>query len=63
MPCRIALAGFDDLEIADVLQPAVTVVRQRVYQIGETAANLLFERIARDTSPPRASRSCCRWNW
>jgi len=47
VPAKIALAGFDDFDIADVLQPALTVVRQPVYQIGETAANLLFERISR----------------
>lgn len=47
VPGRIALAGFDDFDIADVLQPALTVVRQPVYQMGEAGANLLFERITR----------------
>jgi LacI family transcriptional regulator len=56
VPGKIALAGFDDFDIADVLQPALTVVRQPVYQIGETAANLLFERIARDQFPTRGHR-------
>ena len=44
-PLQIALAGFDDLEMADVLQPSLTVIRQPVYQLGEVAANLLFQRI------------------
>lgn len=56
VPGRIALAGFDDFDIADVLQPALTVVRQPVYQIGETAANLLFERIARGQFPTKGHR-------
>lgn len=47
VPGQLALAGFDDFDIADVLQPALTVVRQPVYQVGEMAANLLFQRIAR----------------
>lgn len=47
VPGQIALAGFDDFDVADVLQPALTVVRQPVYQVGEMGANLLFQRIAR----------------
>lgn len=56
VPGKIALAGFDDFDIADVLQPALTVVRQPVYQIGETAANLLFERISRGQFPTKGHR-------
>jgi LacI family transcriptional regulator len=56
VPGKIALAGFDDFDIADVLQPALTVVRQPVYQIGETAANLLFERIHRGQFPSKGHR-------
>ena len=56
VPGKIALAGFDDFDIADVLQPALTVVRQPVYQIGETGANLLFERISRGQFPNKGHR-------
>jgi LacI family transcriptional regulator len=56
VPGKIALAGFDDFDIADVLQPALTVVRQPVYQIGETGANLMFERIARGQFPTKGHR-------
>lgn len=45
VPARMALAGFDDFDIADVMRPALTVVRQPVLEIGETAARFLFERI------------------
>ncbi len=45
VPRPIALAGFDDFELADVLHPALTVLRQPVYQMGEVAADLLFQRI------------------
>jgi LacI family transcriptional regulator len=56
VPGQIALAGFDDFDIADVLQPALTVVRQPVYQIGEMAAKLLFQRIARGEFPAKGNR-------
>lgn len=56
IPGQIALAGFDDFDIADVLQPALTVVRQPVYQVGEMAAKLLFERIASGEFPEKGQR-------
>jgi LacI family transcriptional regulator len=56
VPGQIALAGFDDFDIADVLHPALTVVRQPVYQVGEMAANLLFQRIARGEYPTKGHR-------
>jgi LacI family transcriptional regulator len=56
VPGQIALAGFDDFDIADVLQPALTVVRQPVYKVGEMAANLLFQRISRGEFPLKGNR-------
>jgi LacI family transcriptional regulator len=56
VPGKIALVGFDDFDIADVLQPALTVIRQPVYQIGEMGANLLFERISRGQYPTKGHR-------
>ena len=56
VPGQVATAGFDDLDVADVLQPTLTVVRQPVYQIGEAAANLLFERIQRQEFPSTGRR-------
>jgi LacI family transcriptional regulator len=51
IPRQIAVAGFDDLELADVFQPALTVVRQPIYEMGEVAANLLFQRISGSAAP------------
>jgi LacI family transcriptional regulator len=51
IPRQIAVAGFDDFEMADVFQPALTVVRQPTYQLGEVAANLLFQRISGSDAP------------
>ncbi|WP_431777047.1 LacI family DNA-binding transcriptional regulator [Streptomyces cucumeris] len=41
----VALVGFDDFELADLLSPAVTVVAQDSAQLGRTAADLLFRRL------------------
>jgi LacI family transcriptional regulator len=51
---RIALVGFDDLPLADLLDPPVTVVAQDVWGIGTLAAQTLFRRIEGDTSPVEA---------
>jgi LacI family transcriptional regulator, galactose operon repressor len=49
----VALVGFDDFLLADLLDPAVTVVAQDPSEIGARAARRLFARIDGDTSPPR----------
>ena len=50
---EIALVGFDDFPLADLLEPAVTVIAQDPALIGATAARALFDRIDGDTRPPR----------
>ena len=49
----VALVGFDDFPLSDLVDPPVTVMRQNVRDIGSRAAGLLFARIAGDTSPPK----------
>jgi LacI family transcriptional regulator len=49
----LALIGFDDLDLADLLEPPVTVVAQDATALGRTAAELLFARIDGDTSPSK----------
>jgi LacI family transcriptional regulator len=49
----VALVGFDDFLLADLLRPGVTVVAQEPTTIGRIAAGLLFARIDGDTSPPQ----------
>jgi LacI family transcriptional regulator len=48
----LALVGFDDLELADLLTPAVTVVAQSTGALGRTAAGMLFRRLDGYRGPP-----------
>jgi LacI family transcriptional regulator len=48
---RVALIGFDDILLADLLEPGITVVAQDPAAIGRTAAQLLFRRLDGDPSP------------
>jgi LacI family transcriptional regulator, galactose operon repressor len=48
---EIALIGFDDISLADMLNPAVSVVAQNPQAIGRAAADQLFRRLDGDTAP------------
>ena len=50
---RVALVGFDDFLLADLLDPPVSVVAQDAAVLGRTAAELLFARLDGDRSPFR----------
>ncbi|WP_216217231.1 LacI family DNA-binding transcriptional regulator [Amycolatopsis aidingensis] len=50
---RPAVVGFDDFELADLLDPPVTVIAHDVSALGESAAELLFARLQGDQSTPR----------
>ena len=55
---RPALVGFDDFELADLLDPPVTVVSLDPAELGKAAAELLFARLDGDRHHPAGS--CCR---
>ncbi len=48
---RVALIGFDDILLADLLEPGITVIAQDPAAIGRTAAQVLFRRLDGDESP------------
>ena len=49
----VALVGFDDVELADLLEPAVTVIAQDAVAIGRTAADQLLDRLGGNAGAPR----------
>jgi LacI family transcriptional regulator len=49
----VALVGFDDFPLADMLRPGITVVAQDAMGVGKLAAETLFRRLDGDRSPFR----------
>lgn len=45
IPQDIAIIGYDDLEISKYVYPSLTTIRQPTYEIGQTAACILFDKI------------------
>ncbi|KIF04994.1 LacI family transcriptional regulator, partial [Streptomyces sp. RSD-27] len=52
LPGPVALVGFDDFELADLLRPGITVVAQDPAALGRTATDRLFQRLAGAGLPP-----------
>jgi LacI family transcriptional regulator len=50
---RIAVIGFGDFELADLVPPGITVVSYDPARIGRTAGELLLRRLAGNGEPPR----------
>jgi LacI family transcriptional regulator len=51
-PDDVSIAGFDNLDVAELLMPPLTTVQQPAYKLGAAAAELLLERIAGLSDPP-----------
>jgi len=51
VPKQVGIVGFDDLPLADVFNPPLTIVRQPAYEVGRCAAELLLKRIEDPTRP------------
>jgi LacI family gluconate utilization system Gnt-I transcriptional repressor len=49
IPGKIAIAGFDDLDIASEVVPALTTIRVPRYDIGRRAGEMICERLAGHT--------------
>jgi LacI family transcriptional regulator len=56
VPADVALACFDDSDLAELMSPPLTVVRQPAQEMGRVAAGLLFERITRGELQQAGSR-------
>lgn len=53
LPDDLSLVSFHDADWTSVTSPPVTVVSQPVYQLGETAATLLVQRLNGEQGAPR----------
>jgi LacI family transcriptional regulator len=49
---EIALVGFDDVMLGDLLDPGITVIAQDPYALGRRAAELLFSQLAGEERAP-----------
>jgi LacI family transcriptional regulator len=49
---QVALVGFDDFTLADMMEPGITVIAQHPERIGKLAAERLLARIDGDDRPP-----------
>ncbi len=43
VPDRLSVAGFDDTDLAQVVWPSLTTIRQPIRDLGYAAADLLLE--------------------
>lgn len=48
VPDELSFIGFDNLQMARIVKPALSIVVQPMEQIGETAANVLLKRLKGD---------------
>ena len=53
IPEEIAVLSFDDFDLADSLNPPMSVVQQPIQEIGERAATLLFDQMRAASPPPQ----------
>ncbi len=52
-PEDISLFGFDDIDLGETTNPALSSVSKSGYQLGTTAARILLDRIQGDTGPAK----------
>jgi LacI family transcriptional regulator len=50
---EVALVGFDDFPLADLMRPGISVIAQDTEGLGRLAAEILFRRLDGDCAPAR----------
>ncbi len=51
LPKDLSIVGFDDMQTASYMVPALTTIRQPAYEMGQRAAELLLQRIEKQSKP------------
>lgn len=51
IPADLAVVGFDNTDIASMIEPAITTVHQPRYQMGELSCRLLMNQIENEDAP------------
>ena len=54
VPEDVSVVGCDDIDVASSLHPPLTTVSQPIYELGETAAQLMLQYTTDETIPPNA---------
>ncbi|ULO05222.1 LacI family DNA-binding transcriptional regulator [Paenibacillus sp. 19GGS1-52] len=49
VPDEISVIGFDDIQLAEYIQPPLTTIRQPMYESGSLAGHLLFQKLNGET--------------
>ncbi|WP_427896209.1 LacI family DNA-binding transcriptional regulator [Kribbella sp. GL6] len=55
VPEDVALVGFDDIDAAALVRPALTTIAVAIRRQGQAAAQLILDRIANPDQPPQAT--------
>jgi LacI family transcriptional regulator len=55
IPGKLSLIGFDDVELAGLVHPPLTTIRQPKYQIGAAALQILLRRVSSGAKEPEHS--------
>jgi DNA-binding LacI/PurR family transcriptional regulator len=50
IPRDMGIIGYDDIEIAEYLYPSLSTIRQLTFEIGDTAAHILLEKLELKTN-------------
>lgn len=53
VPSEVAVMGLSNIEVSKYSTPPLSTVGIPIYEMGQVAANVLFERLAGDKTPPK----------
>jgi LacI family transcriptional regulator len=56
---EVAMVGFDDVELADVVEPGVSVIPQQPHELGRRAGMMLFDRLDGSIEPQSKEVVAC----